>query len=369
MQEPQAPATHRPYTLIAELTYRCPLRCVYCSNPVQYATDKKPELDTAAWQQAFSDAEALGVVQLNLTGGEPLLRDDLETLIEHAHRIGLYMSLISSAVGLTRERLQALQQCGLDHVQISVQGVTDADAVRIAGRSSLAHKLECARWVRELGLPLTLNVVLHRENIEQVPALIELAVNVGADRLELANTQYLGWALLNRDALLPSAAQIDRARAQADAARERLLGKLELLFVLPDYQAGVARPCMQGWARRYILISPDGLVLPCHQAHTLPGLEWERVGDRPLREIWNHSTGLNAFRGEAWMAEPCRSCERRTIDFGGCRCQAFHLTGQLHVTDPACPLSPEHALVTEARQAAENVKLVELRYRRVPRSL
>ncbi|HEX4351361.1 MAG TPA: radical SAM protein, partial [Polyangiales bacterium] len=286
----------------------------------------------------------------------------------HAHRIGLYTSLITSAVSLTRERLGALRDAGLDHVQISVQGTSDADAIRIAGRAGLDHKLESARWVRALDLPLTINVVLHRENIDQVAALIELALAAGASRLELANTQYLGWALANRSALLPSAAQIDRARAIADDARERLRGRLELLFVLPDYQAEVARPCMQGWARRYMLITPDGLVLPCHQAHTLPGLAWERIGARSLADIWRDSDGLNAFRGERWMVEPCRSCERRSLDFGGCRCQAFHLTGHAERTDPACPLSPDHAQVTDAREAAETPSLVALRYRKVPQS-
>jgi pyrroloquinoline quinone biosynthesis protein E len=212
--------------------------------------------------------------------------------------------------------------------------------------------------------------VLHRENIEQVPELIELAVRVGADRLELANTQYLGWALQNRAALLPSAAQIERARECANLARERLAGQLELLFVLPDYQAGVARPCMQGWARRYMLISPDGLVLPCHQAHTLPGLRWQRVTEGSLAEIWRDSEALNAFRGESWMPEPCRSCERRSIDFGGCRCQAFHLTGRLDATDPACIHAPDHGLVQAARLAAESgPSLVPLRYRRMPRPI
>jgi pyrroloquinoline quinone biosynthesis protein E len=367
MSEHDPTAPYRPYTLIAELTYRCPLRCLYCSNPVHYAT--QAELDTAAWIQLFSEAEALGVMQLNLTGGEPLLRSDLEPMIAHAHTLGLYTSLITSAVGLTRERVAELARCGLDHVQISIQGTSEADAARIAGREGLAHKLASMAWVSEQGMALTMNVVLQRENIEQVPELIELALSVGAERLELANTQYLGWALENRNVLLPSTAQIERARAQATAARERLRGQLELLFVLPDYEAGLARPCMQGWARRYILISPDGLVLPCHQAHTLPGLRWERVGQRPLAEIWAHSEALNAFRGEAWMQEPCSSCERRSIDFGGCRCQAFHLTGQLRATDPACELAPDHGIVAAARQSAEQPQtLWPLRYRRMPRA-
>jgi pyrroloquinoline quinone biosynthesis protein E len=332
---------------------------------VHYASGA--ELDTATWQRVFAQAEELGVVQVHLTGGEPLLRSDLEQLVESAHGAGLYTSLITSAVALTRERLAELARRGLDHVQISIQGLTDEGATRIAGRSRLQDKLTSAAWVRELGLPLTVNVVLHRENIEEVPKLVELALQLGAERLELANTQYLGWALENRQTLLPTAAQIERARADAAAARERLQGTLDVLFVLPDYHAGVARPCMQGWARRYVVISPDGLVLPCHQAHTLPGLTWERAGERPLPEIWESSPGLNAFRGEDWMVEPCRGCERRTLDFGGCRCQAFHLTGKTEVTDPACPLAPEHGKIAEATAQAANPGLVELKYRKPPR--
>lgn len=362
----------RPYTLVAELSYRCPLRCAYCSNPSERRISSRPELDTRSWQDALTQAEAMGVVQTHFTGGEPLLRADLEQLVEHARGIGLYTSLITSAIGLTRERLAGLAAAGLDHVQISIQGTSDADALSIAGRIGLAQKLEAMTWVRELSLPLTLNVVLHRHNIHQVPELIDLALRVGAERLELANTQYVGWALENRDQLLPSAAQITRARSQAQAVRERLRGRLELLFVLPDYHAGVVRPCMQGWARRYIVISPDGLVLPCHQAHSLPGLAFERVGERPLAAIWRDNPGLNQFRGERWMEEPCRSCERRELDYGGCRCQAFQLTGQLTATDPACHLSPSHELVQSARQRAQNdpgTDVVQLRYRRVPREV
>jgi pyrroloquinoline quinone biosynthesis protein E len=365
----EATDPYRPYTLIAELTYRCPLRCAYCSNPVQRADHQsQPELRSEHWHKILGEAEALGVMQVNFTGGEPLLRPDLEALISRAHELGLYSSLITSAANLTRERLAELARCGLDHVQISIQGLSDADAQRIAGWTGLAQKLQSMSWVRELQLPLTVNVVLHRENIEQVPALIDLALRVGAQRLELANTQYLGWALENRAALLPSAAQIAIAREQARAASERLRGRMELLFVLPDYAAEVARPCMQGWARRYMLISPDGLVLPCHQALTLPGLDWQRAGERDLREIWTDSPALRAYRGTDWMVEPCRSCERREIDFGGCRCQAFALTGQAHVTDPACVRSADHGLVERAlAEAARPSALVNLRYRRVPR--
>jgi PqqA peptide cyclase len=356
----------RPYTLVAELTYRCPLRCAYCSNPAEHSAE--PELDAAAWQAVFAEAEALGVVQLHLTGGEPLLRRDLEVLVSKARALGLYTNLITSAVPLTRERLAVLKACGLDNVQISIQGSTEADGVEIAGRGFLGHKLQAARWVRELGLPLTLNVVLHRRNIAQVPRLIELALEVGADRLELANTQYLGWALANRDALLPSLPQIETAREQARAARERHREQMEILFVLPDYQAGVPRACMDGWGRRYLVIAPDGLVLPCHQARALPDLHFDRAGSAPLAQIWRESTGLNTFRGEAWMPEPCRSCDRRTTDFGGCRCQAYQLTGNAAATDPACSLSPDHSLIRMARDhALPRDALVPLRYRRLRR--
>lgn len=368
---------HRPYTLVAELSYRCPLRCAYCSNPVQRYSPSAAELDTAAWQQTLTEAEGLGVLQVHFTGGEPLLRDDLEQLVAHAHQTGLYTSLITSAVGLTRARLADLAAQGLDHVQISIQGMSDADALKIAGRAGLAHKLEAMTWVRELGLPLTINVVLHRHNIDQIPELIALAERVGAERLELANTQYVGWALTNRDMLLPSSAQITRAREVTASARERLSTQahpLELLFVLPDYHANIVRPCMQGWARQYIVISPDGLVLPCHQAHSLalpPALAFEHIGARSLAQIWANNPGLNAFRGEHWMREPCSSCERRTSDFGGCRCQAFQLTGDLYATDPACQLAPDHGLVAAARQRAEADpgEVVQLRYRRLPRDL
>jgi pyrroloquinoline quinone biosynthesis protein E len=357
------PVAPRPYTLIAELTYRCPLRCVYCSNPAPLPSERV-ELDTSTWERVLGEAEQLGVVQLHLTGGEPLLRADLEALVARAHTLGLYTNLITSAVPLTRERLAGLAQLGLDNLQISIQGVSEADAERIAGLPRLAHKLQAARWARELGLPLTLNCVLHRENLAQVPELVELAASLGAARLELANTQYLGWALHNRAALLPTAEQIEQARAEAREARERFVGRMEVLFVLPDYYADRPRACMDGWGRRYLLVSPDGLVLPCHQAHTIKGMRFERVQDGPLGPIWARSTGLNAFRGEAFMQEPCKSCERRTVDFGGCRCQAFHLTGDAAATDPACALSPQHALVREARAlSAAPSGLTQLRYR------
>ena len=341
----------RPYTLVAELTYRCPLRCVYCSNPLEYARHGD-ELDTSAWLRVFREAEDLGVVQLNLTGGEPLVRDDLEALVQGARALDLYTNLITSGIPLTPERLRRLRALGLDNVQLSVQDVTAAGSDRIAGLRSFERKLEVAAWVKELGMPLTLNVVLHRDNLDHVPEIIALAERLAVDRLELANTQYLGWALLNRRALLPTREQLDRARRAAAEARRRLKGRIEVLFVLPDYYSEFPKACMDGWGRRFLLLSPDGLALPCHVAHTLPGVEWANVRDRPLSEIWHRSPGFELFRGEAWMPEPCRSCDRRALDFGGCRCQAFHLTGNAAATDPACSLSPDHGLIETARAAA-----------------
>jgi len=342
---------YRPYTLVAELTYRCPLRCAYCSNPLDYAghTDT---LTTEDWRRVFREAEDLGVVQLNLTGGEPLVRDDLEALVEEAERLDLYTNLITSGIPLTRERLAGLARLGLDNVQVSIQDVTAAASDRMAGLRSFERKLEVARWVKDLGLPLTVNTVLHRDNLDAVEHVIALAESLCADRLELANTQYLGWALVNRRALLPTPAQLEAARAVAAAARARLQGRMEVLFVTPDYYSRVPKACMDGWGRRFIVVTPDGLALPCHAAHTLPGLVWDNVRDRALGDIWRDSAGFAAFRGEAWMAEPCRSCDRRAIDFGGCRCQAYHLTGDAALTDPACSLSPHHDLVETARREA-----------------
>ena len=342
----------RPYTLVAELTYRCPLRCVYCSNPLDYDRHRD-ELDTETWVRVLGEAEELGVVQLNLTGGEPLVRGDLEAIVARARRLDLYTNLITSGVPLKRERLARLRELGLDSVQISIQDTAAEPSDRIAGHRSFERKLVVAQWVKALGFPLTLNTVLHRENLDHIEAVIDLAERLGADRLELANTQYLGWALPNRAALLPTRAQLARAREIAAAARARLIGKMEVLFVTPDYYTDLPKACMDGWGRRFIVLSPTGLVLPCHAAHTIPGLVFDSVRDRPLADIWGDSAGFNAFRGEDWMPEPCRSCDRRTLDFGGCRCQAYHLTGDASATDPTCRLAPQHSLIQAAREEAE----------------
>jgi pyrroloquinoline quinone biosynthesis protein E len=342
----------RPYTLVAELTYKCPLRCGYCSNPLNLAAHSK-ELTTDDWLRVFTEAEALGVMGVNLTGGEPLLRRDLETLVARARELGLYTNLITSGVPLARERLVALKAAGLDHVQLSFQDSDPEASDRMAGVSAFDAKLAVAAWVRELALPLTINVVLHADNVDRTPEIIALAERLHADRIELAHTQYLGWALENRDRLLPTATQLEASRSVAKAAQERLRGRVEVSMVLPDYVAGRPRPCMDGWARRFLVISPDGLVLPCHAAHTITGLTFESVRDRPLAAIWVASPAFERFRGEAWMPEPCKSCDRRAVDYGGCRCQAFHLTGDASKTDPACGLAPDHGLVVAALTEAE----------------
>lgn len=329
----------RPYTLIAELTYRCPLSCPYCSNPV---VRTREELPAEIWERAIDDAAALGVVQLHLTGGEPLLYRDLERLVARGRARELYVNLITSGIALTRERLARLHQAGLDHVQLSIQDVTRASCDSLAGARVFDRKQEVAAWVVEEGLAFTLNVVVHSANIERVPEIIELAVHLGAQRLELANVQYLGVAFENRSWLAPEPAQLERAFEQAAAARDRLLGKLEVIFVKPDLHGTTPRACMDGWARRYIHVTPAGRVLPCHAAEVIRDLAFDSLRDRPLAEIWEHSPALARFRGHAWMAEPCRSCERRDVDFGGCRCRAYLLAGDAAATDPACARAPGH---------------------------
>ncbi|HEY6476184.1 MAG TPA: pyrroloquinoline quinone biosynthesis protein PqqE [Polyangia bacterium] len=344
----------RPYTLIAELTYRCPLACGYCSNPLELGRHDA-ELSTDDWARVFREAAALGVLQVNLTGGEPLVRGDLEALVAAARASDLYVNLITSGIPADAQRLGRLAAAGLDSLQLSVQDSDPHGAAWIAGRDDMDAKMKTGAATRALGLPLTLNVVLHRGNIGRAAEFVALAERLGAARLELANTQYLGWALANREALLPSRAAVDEARGVAQEARARLRGKMEVLFVLPDYYADRPRACMDGWARRYLVVTPDGVALPCHQAGEIPSLAsvWESVRDRPLGDIWNDGPGFRAFRGESWMPAPCRTCDERTTDFGGCRCQAFALLGDAAATDPACALAPRHDVIVVARARAE----------------
>ncbi len=311
----------------------------------------------------LKEAEELGVVQVNLTGGEPLVRADLEEIAASARHHQMYTNLITSGVPLSKERLAALKRAGIDAVQLSLQDTTPELSRRIAGVDRLAEKLVSARYIAEVDLPLTINVVLHRENLDRVGDFIAIAERMGAHRVELANTQYMGWALANRRRLLPTLAQLDSARAVAEEARERLRGKMEVLFVLPDYYSGYPKACMDGWARRFIVVAPDGLALPCHGAHTLDGFEFPNVRDRSLGWAWSESEGFRRFRGEDWMPEPCKSCDKRHVDFGGCRCQSFHLVGDAAATDPACRLSPHHGIVVDARSEAEREPTEPLRYR------
>ncbi|WP_406341621.1 pyrroloquinoline quinone biosynthesis protein PqqE [Streptomyces sp. NBC_00648] len=336
-----------PWALLAELTHGCPLHCAYCSNPVELVRRNR-ELDTDGWRQVMAQAGELGVVHTHLSGGEPLLRRDLPEIVAAADAAGIYTQLVTSGIGLDAERLAALVHAGLRAVQLSVQHADARASERIAGRRrSFAAKERAAALVREAGLPLGLNVVLHRDNLDALDAIVELGLAWGVDRIELANAQFYGWALLNRDQLMPKHGQLENARVAVDRWRERLAGRVELVWVVPDYFDGTAKPCMGGWGAVSLTVAPDGTVLPCPAAASLPGLDPPNVRDRPLEWIWRESQAFNAYRGTAWMPDPCRGCELRTTDFGGCRCQAYALTGDPARTDPACHRAPDHHLVQE----------------------
>jgi pyrroloquinoline quinone biosynthesis protein E len=353
----------RPWNLVAELTYRCPLRCAYCSNPLDYR-ETRDGLDAGAWGRVFGEAAELGVVHVGLTGGEPGTREDLAEIVAGAAAARLYTHHVTAGLPLSPAGLAPLLAAGLRSVQLSLQDANATGSDAMAGVPAFERKLAFARAVREAGLPLSLNVVLHRRNLGHVPEIIGLARELGAHRLELANAQYYGWALANRAALLPTRAQLEEAAEAVRRARGEA-GAPEIVFVLPDYHAERPKPCMGGWGRRIVVVNPAGLVLPCHAAAALPGLEFHSVRDRPLAECWARAPGMNAFRGEAWMQEPCRSCPERARDFGGCRCQAWLLAGDAAATDPACALSPRHAVVTSARSEADAAPPA-LRYRGDP---
>jgi pyrroloquinoline quinone biosynthesis protein E len=310
------------------------------------------ELTTDEWKRVFTEARALGVLQLGLSGGEPLARKDLEALADHAHRLGLYTTLVTSAVGLTRDRAEALRAAGLDHVQISIQDADPEVADRIAGARTAHLKQTAAALVRELGFAFSINAVLHRTNLDRIGEIIESAAALGADRLELANTQYYGWALENRQALMPTAAQVAAAQTIADEAIHRYRGRMQIIYVLPDYYESYPKPCYGGWGAVYLVVAPDGRTLPCHGATHITTLHFDNVREHSLDWIWTESPAFQAYRGDEWMAEPCRSCPRKAIDFGGCRCQAFALTGDAANTDPVCTLSPLHHIVDRAIEAA-----------------
>jgi PqqA peptide cyclase len=336
-----------PLALIAEVTHRCPLHCVYCSNPLEL-TARSEELGTADWLRVFGEAAALGVLHLHLTGGEPLARPDLREMIAGARQSGLYTNLITSGIGLNRERLSQLVSAGLDHLQLSFQDSDEGHANWIAGTRAHAHKLELSAWIREHRIAFTANLVVHRQNIDHLEEMITALEALNPDRMEIAHAQYYGWALKNRSTLLPTRAQLDRAVAVVAAADKRLRGKIRIDMVVPDYHARFPKACMGGWGRQLLLIDPAGRALPCHAAGVIPGLSFDNVREHSLDWIWQQSAAFQKFRGEDWMPEPCRSCDRRKEDFGGCRCQAFLVAGDAALTDPVCELSPLHHLIEDA---------------------
>ncbi|WET78379.1 pyrroloquinoline quinone biosynthesis protein PqqE [Amycolatopsis sp. QT-25] len=338
--KPAAP----PLGMLAELTHRCPLHCPYCSNPVELIA-RDGELSTEEWLSVLSQARELGVLQVHLSGGEPLARPDLPILVEHATKLGCYVNLVTSGLGLTESRLDDLVERGIAHIQLSVQGATAERADRLAGARAHDRKLVAAELIKKAGLPLSVNVVLHRQNHDQLAGIIDLAEAMGADRLELANTQYYGWALRNRDALMPTRRQLDEAEPIVRAAIERLRGRMEIIYVVADYYERYPKPCMYGWGARQLTVAPDGNVLPCPASTAIETLEFDNVRDRPLAWIWYESGSFNAYRGEDWMPDTCGTCERRAIDFGGCRCQAFQLIGDAAATDPVCSRSPQRDVV------------------------
>jgi PqqA peptide cyclase len=358
-----------PLAVIAEVTHRCPLHCVYCSNPTQLATTQS-ELSTAEWTGIFQQCGQLGMLHAHFTGGEPLARNDLTELIAAARSAGLYTNLITSGMGLNESRLQSLVNAGLDHIQLSFQDSREDAANWIAGAKAHAHKIELAGEIRQHKIAFTVNLVVHRQNLYHLEEMIAFIEQLNPERIEIAHAQYYGWALANRAALLPTRAQVENAVAVVADAEKRLAGKIRIDSVVPDYYAKYPKACMGGWGRKLMLINPAGKVLPCHAAEVLPGLSFDSVREKTLENIWLESESFNRFRGESWMAEPCRSCDRRTEDFGGCRCQAFLLTGDATATDPACTLAPAHQLVESAvheanegskiAQPAQSVSLVQL---------
>jgi pyrroloquinoline quinone biosynthesis protein E len=343
-----------PLGLLAELTHRCPLGCPYCSNPLAL-DNRADELDTATWARVLREAAGLGVLQVHLSGGEPAARRDLVEIVKASRDAGLYSNLITSAVGLTPKTLSLLADAGLDHVQISIQDSEEKSADHIAGYGGAsARKRALAAEVVRLGLPLTVNMVVHRANITRIEPMVELALALGAGRVEIAHVQYYGWALKNRAALMPTREQVDEAVRKVEMLRAKHHGCIVIDAVVPDYYARFPKPCVGGWGRRSLNVTPAGKVLPCHAAEVIPGLEFWNVRQHSLGDIWRASPAFTAFRGTDWMQEPCKSCERREQDFGGCRCQAFLIAGDARAADPVCHLSPHHALVEQLAAARED---------------
>jgi PqqA peptide cyclase len=346
-----------PLALIAEITHRCPLHCVYCSNPLQMTAAQR-ELATEDWVRVFEQAARLGVLHLHLTGGEPLARPDLTELVAAASRSGLYSNLITSGLGMSEARLQELVGAGLDHIQLSFQDARGDSADWIAGAKAHARKLELSRLIRQQRIAFTVNLVVHRQNLNRLEETIRFLETLQPDRMEIAHVQYYGWALENRAALMPTREQVDKSLLVVAEAQKRNAGKIRIDSVVPDYYARYPKACMGGWGRQLVLIDPAGRALPCHAAGVIPGLSFDKVTDHSLEWIWKESPAFQKFRGEDWMPEPCRSCDRRKEDFGGCRCQAMQLLGNAAATDPACHLSPDHQVMEDALQATQAQPLI-----------
>ncbi len=346
-----------PRWLLAELTYSCPLQCPYCANPLDYSHYKQ-ELSTDDWKRVLIQARKMGAVQLGLSGGEPLVRKDLEEIVKHARELGYYSNLITSAYGLDESRIIALKEAGLDHIQVSIQASSEELSDYLAGTKSFTHKKQVAHLVKKHGYPMVLCVVIHRKNIEQMPQILTMAEELGADYLELANTQYYGWAHANRDLLLPTKEQFEIAENIAQEFKKKVAGKMKIYYVVPDFHEDRPKACMNGWGTTFLTIAPDGVALPCHSARELPNLNCPNVNDDSIKEIWHNSKAFNFFRGDDWMQEPCRSCDEKEKDFGGCRCQAYLLKGDMFATDPVCSKSPDHHLINQAIDAAKENSLM-----------
>ena len=352
-----------PYAMLCELTHRCPLSCPYCSNPVELEL-KSNEISTDLWKTALSDGVNIGILQAHFSGGEPTARKDLEELVSHASKIGLYTNLITSGVLINEDRLKKLYDAGLDHVQVSIQDTDPKNSEKIAGFKGHQKKIETCGLIRKVGLPLTVNAVMHRQNLHNLKNMIELAVELDAERLEVAQVQYYGWALKNQTAFLPTREQLDKATVIVEEARIKYKGILAIDYVVPDYYAKKPKSCMGGWGRQFLNITPAGKVLPCHAAESLDFLNFDNLKEKSLAWIWEHSESFNRFRGTDWMPEPCQSCDRREIDWGGCRCQAFALTGNADATDPTCEFSPYRNVLEEplSKAGSKNPDFIYRKY-------
>ena len=342
-----------PLWVNAEITYKCPLHCVFCYNPLDYASTFKSELSTDDWLKVFRQSRDLGAVQLGISGGEPLMRDDVEIMVSEANQMGYYVNLLTSGIGLTEKRISAFKEGGLGQIQLSFQDSTKELNDFLSSTKTFELKSKVAKLIKEHDYPMVLNVVLHRLNIDHMDQILEMAEAMGADHVELANSQYYAWALKNRSYLMPSEEQLRKAEETTNRFREKIGNKMKLYFIVPDYYANRPKACMNGWGSVFLNVAPDGLALPCHEARMLPGLTFPNIRDHDMEWIWNESPAFNAYRGESWMKEPCRSCDDRTKDFGGCRCQAFQLTGDATNTDPVCDKSEHHHIITEQVELAQ----------------